>query len=89
MCAAADAAAGDDKAIRKAIDEVCRVRRERGGFARGVVGAAEWDDFGTALKPAHEPIVLARKPLSEATIAANVLKWGTGALNIDGCRVAD
>jgi site-specific DNA-methyltransferase (adenine-specific) len=43
--------------------------------------------FGTALKPAWEPICLARKPLSEPTVAANVLKWGTGALNIDGCRV--
>src|SRR6185312_16394630 len=35
----------------------------------------------------YEPIVLARKPLSEKTIAANVLRWGTGALNIDGCRI--
>ena len=43
--------------------------------------------WGSALKPAWEPIVLARKPLSEKTIAANVLKWGTGAINIDGCRV--
>jgi DNA modification methylase len=41
----------------------------------------------TALKPALEPICLARKPLSEKTVAANVLKWGTGAINIDGCRV--
>lgn len=44
-------------------------------------------ELGTALKPAFEPIVLARKPLSEKTVAANVLRWGTGALNIDGCRV--
>jgi DNA modification methylase len=50
--------------------------------------AAAWDGWGTALKPACEPIVLARKPLSEASVAANVLKWGTGALNIDGCRVS-
>jgi hypothetical protein len=49
--------------------------------------ARHWDGWGTALKPAHEPIVLARKPLSEPTVAANVLKWGTGALNVDGCRV--
>lgn len=49
--------------------------------------AEQWDGFGTALKPANEPIVLARKPLSEKTIVDNVLKWGTGALNIDGCRV--
>lgn len=45
--------------------------------------AAGW---GTALKPAHEPIVLARKPLA-GTVAANVLEYGTGALNIDACRV--
>lgn len=50
--------------------------------------AAAWDGWGTALKPALEPICLARKPLSEKTVAANVLKWGTGALNIDGCRVS-
>jgi DNA modification methylase len=49
--------------------------------------ALQWDGWGTALKPAFEPIILARKPLSEKTVAANVLKWGTGAMNIDGCRV--
>src|SRR5690554_7536120 len=43
--------------------------------------------LGTALKPANEPIVLARKPLSEKTIAENVMKWGTGGLNIEGCRI--
>jgi site-specific DNA-methyltransferase (adenine-specific) len=46
-----------------------------------------WEGWGTALKPAFEPIVLARKPLSEKTVAANVLRWGTGAINIDVCRV--
>lgn len=46
-----------------------------------------WDDWSTALKPAHEPIVLARKPISEKTVAENVRRWGTGALNIGGCRV--
>lgn len=50
--------------------------------------AAQWEGWGTALKPAQEPICLARKPLSEKTVAANVLKWGTGALNIGACRVA-
>lgn len=49
--------------------------------------AREWSGWGTALKPAHEPIVVARKPLSEATVAANVMQWGTGALNIDVGRV--
>ncbi len=49
--------------------------------------AAEWQGWGTALKPALEPITVARKPLGERTVAANVLTHGTGALNIDGCRV--
>jgi len=49
--------------------------------------ARQWDGWGTALKPAHEPIVMARKTLSEKTVAANVLRWGCGAMNVDGCRV--
>lgn len=48
--------------------------------------AKRWEGWGTALKPAHEPICLARKPFP-GTVAANVLKHGTGALNIDGTRV--
>ena len=48
--------------------------------------ARQWQGWGTALKPAMEPITVARKPL-EATVAANVLKHGTGAINVDGCRV--
>src|SRR5690606_20884054 len=47
----------------------------------------DWEGWGTALKPAWEPIALARKPL-DGTVAANLAKWGVGALNIDGCRVA-
>jgi DNA modification methylase len=50
--------------------------------------AAQWSGYGTALKPGHEPILLARKPL-KGTIAQNVLAYGTGALNIDACRVGD
>jgi DNA modification methylase len=46
----------------------------------------EWEGFGTALKPALEPITVARKPF-KGTVAANVLEHGTGAINIDGCRV--
>jgi DNA modification methylase len=49
--------------------------------------AIEWEGWGTALKPSWEPICVARKPLSEATVAANVLRWRTGAINIDACRV--
>lgn len=49
--------------------------------------AQEWDGFGTALKPSVEPAILARKPLEAGlTIAQNVLKYGTGAINIDACR---
>lgn len=48
--------------------------------------AVKWDGFGTGIKPAVEPAILARKPISETSIARNVLKWGTGALNIDACR---
>ncbi|AHB31269.1 DNA methyltransferase [Mycobacterium phage HufflyPuff] len=50
--------------------------------------ARQWQGWGTALKPAFEPIVVARKPLA-GTVAANVLAHGTGALNIDACRVGD
>ncbi len=49
--------------------------------------AREWEGWNTQLKPAHEPICLARKPCSESTVAANVLKWRTGALNIGACRI--
>jgi site-specific DNA-methyltransferase (adenine-specific) len=52
-----------------------------------IEGNGDWDGWGTALKPAHEPIVLARKPLSEKSIAENVIKWGTGGINIDGSRI--
>ena len=48
--------------------------------------AARWQGWGTALKPAFEPVVVARKPLT-GTVAANVLEHGTGGLNIDGCRI--
>jgi site-specific DNA-methyltransferase (adenine-specific) len=49
--------------------------------------ARQWQGWGTALKPALEPITMARKPLGEKTVAANVLEHGTGAINVDGCRV--
>tara|TARA_R110002110_G_scaffold200927_1_gene411673 strand:+ start:6022 stop:7248 length:1227 start_codon:yes stop_codon:yes gene_type:complete len=64
------------------------------GFAEGHTitapatdDAKRWQGWGTALKPSFEPAILARKPL-DGTVAANVLRWGTGALNIDGCRYA-
>jgi site-specific DNA-methyltransferase (adenine-specific) len=48
--------------------------------------AQTWQGWGTALKPAFEPVIVARKPI-EGTVANNVLKWGTGGLNIDGSRI--
>lgn len=48
--------------------------------------AQQWSGWGTALKPAYEPIILARKPL-EGTVAENVLQHGCGGLNVDGCRI--
>jgi site-specific DNA-methyltransferase (adenine-specific) len=61
----------------------------QGGRSDGTItkGNSEWEGWGTALKPAHEPIVMARKPLSEKSIAENVLKHGTGGINIDGSRI--
>lgn len=56
------------------------------GFPKSHNLEDEWEGWGTALKPALEPITLARKPL-EGTVAANVLKWHTGAINVDACRV--
>ena len=50
-------------------------------------GNSEWEGWGTNLKPSMEPIVIARKPLSEKTVVENVLKWKTGGINVDGCRV--
>jgi len=57
---------------------------EKGKYTKGT---SEWEGWGTALKPALEPITVARKPLSEKTVAENVLKWGTGGINIDGSRI--
>jgi site-specific DNA-methyltransferase (adenine-specific) len=56
------------------------------GFPKSHNQHDKWEGFGTALKPAWEPIVMARKPLI-GTVAANLLEWGCGAINVDGCRV--
>lgn len=63
------------------------VKGEYLATAPATPAAQQWEGWGTALKPAHEPLVLARKPLEQKTVAANVIEHGTGALNIDGCRV--
>jgi len=75
---------GDDYPFAKNVDE-------RGYLTVPVTAPAtdlakQWEGWGTALKPAHEPIVMARKPLV-GSVAANVTRYGTGALNIDGTRI--
>jgi site-specific DNA-methyltransferase (adenine-specific) len=65
--------------------------KDIGGFAMSdnkykSVGNSEWEGWGTALKPSHEPIVMARKPLI-GTVVDNVLEWGTGGINIDESRI--
>jgi DNA modification methylase/transcriptional regulator with XRE-family HTH domain len=52
-------------------------------------GNSQYEGWGTGLKPANEPIVLARKPIEEKTITENVLRFGTGGINIDGCRIGN
>ena len=61
----------------------CRCPRDSGP---ATPDAARWSGWGTALKPAYEPVIVARKPLV-GTVAANVLDHGTGGINVDGCRV--
>lgn len=59
-----------------------------GKYAPITDAAKEWEGWDIALKPASELICLARKPISESSIARNILKWGTGGLNVDSCRIA-
>ena len=74
------AAMKDDGGIRQNFDKVNTL------LAPATAAAEEWQGWGTALKPAFEPVVVARKPLT-GTVAQNVLQHGTGALNIDACRI--
>ena len=67
-------------------DDPTAVDKSGREYLPGSEAAAQWQGWGTALKPALEPITVARKPLA-GTVSANVLAWGTGALNIDGCRI--
>jgi DNA modification methylase len=83
---------GNGRALGEGINASGRdgpVYMDREITAPATDAAREWQGWGTALKPAYEPICLARKPLSEKTVAENVLRWGTGAINVDGCRVGD
>jgi len=74
------AAMKDDGGIRQNFDKVNTL------LAPATAAAEEWQGWGTALKPAFEPVVVARKPLT-GTVTQNVLQHGTGALNIDACRI--
>ena len=56
--------------------------------APATLAAQIWEGWGTGLKPAHEPICVARKPMAADTVAANVMTWGVGGINVDGCRIA-
>jgi site-specific DNA-methyltransferase (adenine-specific) len=79
--------AGSGNTVGKFTDS----RNERGMVnitAPATPGAQQWAGWGTTLKPALEPITVARKPLG-GTVAENVLRHGTGAINVDGCRVGD
>lgn len=69
-------------------DSIYEGGQERPQFitAPATDAARQWSGWGTALKPAWEPVIVARKSL-EGTVAENVLRYGTGAINVDGCRV--
>lgn len=68
-------------------ENTCGLKNEWDVTVPATEEAKKWNGWGTALKPAHEPALLIRKPLAEETVAANVKKWGTGAINIAGSRV--
>ncbi len=78
--------------VGKGISGKTAIWQEQGGMGNFDVtipatdAAKQWQGWGTALKPANEPIVVARKPIS-GTVAENVLKWRTGGINIDECRL--
>ena len=79
---------GAEGATRPWIEKALEVGyHEKDSEMPATLEAQQWQGWGTALKPALEPIVVARKPLAEGTVANNVLKWGTGGLNIDGSRI--
>lgn len=75
----------NEKKIVHAFDEG-RPNALRTITAPATPAAKQWQGWGTALKPALEPITVARKPFT-GTVANNVLQWGTGGVNVDGCRV--
>lgn len=78
---------GTTSEIQPSYDKPRLAQAEANITAPATDAARRWSGWGTALKPAFEPIVVARKPL-QGKVAANVLEYGTGGLNIDGCRIA-
>lgn len=87
---AIDKSQGLQREIIKGAGAASSNTKSLGKFSNDAISndAKQWDGWGTALKPANEPIVVARKPLEKGlTIAENVLKWGCGAINIDESRI--
>ena len=82
-----DGVGNTDKSLHKSEGFAASRSKEYAVTSAASAASAAWDGWGTALKPANEPICLARKPCSEPTVAANVLKWGTGGLNIEAGRI--
>ena len=82
-------AGSQDSQLPWRLTAIERGYHEVDGNEPATAAARQWKGWGTALKPAVEPVTLARKPLSEKTVAANVLRWGTGAINVDATRVGD
>ena len=75
-------------ATQKGFNKPQSVRDGLDPYQPNSIEAQKWAGFGTALKPSHEPATIARKPIEKGlSIAKNVLKWGTGAMNIDSCRL--
>ncbi len=92
---AIDKLQGNEREILKTETRIMQPSNSMGGGVEGqkigtrdiTKGTSEFEGWGTALKPANEPICVARKPLAEKTVAENVLKYGTGGINIDECRI--
>lgn len=81
-----DGVGNTERSLHKAEGFAASRDQEFDVTAPATLDAERWQGWGTALKPAFEPVVVARKPL-DGTVAANVLAHGTGALNIEGCRI--
>ncbi len=79
---------GRNPNTRECVNDIFEMKGSNKITAPATEEAKQWEGWGTQIKPAHEPICLARKPLI-GTVAENVLEWGTGGINIGGCRVGN